>query len=174
MNKIIIIDVDSIIINKITLVNKNNDIYKSFCDDDKEYTKLLLTNNYKIVFLTSNNINYSIINNYYKDIIKDIKFVKTNDKLKIVKSYKNKKYFIIYASNSCLDTNIFKITDLKFCSKDARFEIRYLADYITASKSGNGVIGDIYQILNWEDKKSQYSYNNVIKFFTNSEEFNND
>ena len=63
---------------------------------------------------------------------------------------------VAYVGNDINDYEAMKLVGTAFCSADAHQEIKEISHYVLMSKGGEGVVREIYDILNNQRKNNEY------------------
>jgi 3-deoxy-D-manno-octulosonate 8-phosphate phosphatase (KDO 8-P phosphatase) len=136
-----IIDVDGVMTTGVHGYSSKGKVLKFFGSHDNDGLKKL-KKYIKIKFITADSKGYSISK---KRIVDDLKFnlqlVREDNRYKFLdKKYGMKN--IIYMGDGIYDANIVKNCKYGIAPKNARIEVKKVANYITTSKGGEGAVLD--------------------------------
>lgn len=136
----LIIDVDGVMTTGQFIYSAKGKVYKIFGPHDTDGLNML-KNKLKILFITADKKGYKISE---KRIVKDLGYklilVPENKRLEFIKGFSFEN--TIYVGDGYYDAKILKHVCFGICPKNARIEAKKNADFITPSRSGEGVILD--------------------------------
>jgi len=140
--KIIILDVDGVMTTGKFLYSSKGKLYKEFGAHDSDGLNLLKQNGFQISFITSDKKGFKISKKRISDDL-GFKLDLISEKFRL--KYLEKKYGlknIIYFGDGYHDAKILKKCFFGIAPKNARYEAKKAANFVTESKSAEGAVLD--------------------------------
>ena len=147
--KLIVSEVDGVITNGVDSIDTmNNTLFKAFYSADFEIINKL-KKYFTFVFLSADpSISYGVMRT------RNIPFYFTKPKEKkidvlkqIIYRYNATPENVMYIGSKLSDVDCMKLAEVSICTFNSLGEISSLSNYVTDSVGGDGVIGEVYELL---------------------------
>ena len=164
MKKIIISDCDGILTNGSSIYTSDGKIAKIYGSYDTEAIKLAYENNWEILFVSNDSNGWDItkkrLDEYKKRSWCNYQLASAQERKELVKDYKDKGYFVVFAGDSISDIEAGLESNL-FCTTNNGFdEVKSECDFISSREGGNGGFASI---IYYVDKYVKQNINLINK-----------
>jgi len=177
--KLIIFDVDGVLTDGKKTYDKNGQKFsKSFGDLDFTAIKILMSLNFKVIWLSGD----KIVNEPLAKV-KNIPFYttrlangKSSDKVdifpKILKNYNCNKEETWFIGDDLFDLGLLKIVGLSSCPSNASFLIKKDVDLVHKSKSGENIASEVLELIFLTKKINSVDIDKIYKLQAKEATFN--
>jgi len=145
--KAFVLDVDGVLTNGGLIIYPDGKFLRQMNAKDGYAMKLAIHHGYTVAVITGGR-EENIKSRLEKLGVKEV-FLGANDKLpilkKFIKKYNFTKQEIMYMGDDIPDLEALKYVGLSCCPKDAAYDIKYICDYISNKKGGDGCVRDIIE-----------------------------